>query len=257
MNERLYVQQDANWNVTALINTSGSVVERYVYDPYGKPSFLNASWTTLSGSAYAWIYLHQGGRYDTTSLLYNFRMRHYSPSLGRWVQIDPLRHAAGDTNLYRFVRDNPIFYTDPSGAIAPIIWWILVTGAAGGIIFFHPPAAQAPAPGQHGVGAGPRPIIGEDFKAAIPGVIGGAAAGGASWWAVARLEWMVKAFRKALLEGRKAGYQNWIRQLQAELEASELAGTGGRSEVLREEIAMLKAAVDEIVNALIDLGPLP
>src|SRR5207302_1107939 len=36
LNQRLYVQQDANWNVTALINTSASVVERYVYDPYGK-----------------------------------------------------------------------------------------------------------------------------------------------------------------------------------------------------------------------------
>src|SRR5262249_6398860 len=44
MNERLYVQEDANANVTALINTSGSVVERYDYDPYGKPTFLSASW---------------------------------------------------------------------------------------------------------------------------------------------------------------------------------------------------------------------
>lgn len=31
---RLFVQQDANYNVTALTNTSGIVQERFVYDPY-------------------------------------------------------------------------------------------------------------------------------------------------------------------------------------------------------------------------------
>src|SRR5262249_7853797 len=30
---RLWAQQDADWNVTALVSSSGSVVERYVYDP--------------------------------------------------------------------------------------------------------------------------------------------------------------------------------------------------------------------------------
>jgi hypothetical protein len=32
LDERLYVQQDANFNVTALVDTAGNVVERYVYD---------------------------------------------------------------------------------------------------------------------------------------------------------------------------------------------------------------------------------
>ncbi len=31
--------QDANCNVTALVNTSGGVVERYTYDAYGKVTF--------------------------------------------------------------------------------------------------------------------------------------------------------------------------------------------------------------------------
>jgi RHS repeat-associated protein len=115
MDERLYVQQDANWNVTAIINTSGTVLERYVLDPYGKPTILNASWSTLSGSAYSWIYLHQGGRYDTTSLLYNFRMRHYSPTLGRWTTSDPSGFRGGDPNLYRYVRNGPTIGTDPTG----------------------------------------------------------------------------------------------------------------------------------------------
>ena len=37
LDETLHYTNDANMNVTALVNTSGTVVERVVYDPYGKP----------------------------------------------------------------------------------------------------------------------------------------------------------------------------------------------------------------------------
>ena len=32
----LYVHQDANWNVIGLTDLGGSLVERYVYTPYGE-----------------------------------------------------------------------------------------------------------------------------------------------------------------------------------------------------------------------------
>ena len=35
LDNTLYYMNDANFNVTALIDESGSVVERYSYDPYG------------------------------------------------------------------------------------------------------------------------------------------------------------------------------------------------------------------------------
>jgi hypothetical protein len=38
--DRLYVQQDANYNVTALVDTTGAVAERYAYDPYGSVTVL-------------------------------------------------------------------------------------------------------------------------------------------------------------------------------------------------------------------------
>src|SRR5207249_2121018 len=60
---RLYVQQDANWNVTALLSSGGSVVQRMVEDPYGTVTFLTASWGSGSNSN-SWVYLHQGGRLD-------------------------------------------------------------------------------------------------------------------------------------------------------------------------------------------------
>ena len=96
--QRLYVQQDANWNVTALVNTSGAVVERYVYDPYGVVTVLSGTWGTQTGSNYGWVYLFQGGRYDGVSGLYKFGARDYSAGLGRWIETDPLDLGAGDDN---------------------------------------------------------------------------------------------------------------------------------------------------------------
>jgi len=63
LEERLYAQQDANWNVTAVVNTAGAVQERYVLDPYGLPTRLSATWGTPGSDALEWVYLHQGGRY--------------------------------------------------------------------------------------------------------------------------------------------------------------------------------------------------
>jgi hypothetical protein len=46
---------------------------------------------------------------------YNFRNREYSPELGRWLQRDPLDFEGADSNLYRYVGNNPCNRTDPSG----------------------------------------------------------------------------------------------------------------------------------------------
>jgi RHS repeat-associated protein len=130
--DRFYVQQDANWNVTSLVSTSGVVVERYVYDPFGKVTVRDpVTWVVLpGGSAYAWQYLFQGGRQDGLTGLYNFRNRDYSPVLGRWLEQDPLGFNAGDTNLYREEGNNPATNTDPSGEILPAIPAAYYVGAA-------------------------------------------------------------------------------------------------------------------------------
>jgi RHS repeat-associated protein len=116
----LWVQQDANWNVTALINGSGSVVERYDYDPYGKQTVLDASFNTRSSSSYAFIHGFQGLRLDTTSGLYYARNRDLSPTLGRWTQADPLGFGGGDTNFYRAEGNGTPGRQDPSG-----LTWIM------------------------------------------------------------------------------------------------------------------------------------
>ena len=121
LNERLWVQQDANWNVTALVNGSSSVVERYVYLPFGQVTYLSPAWVVLNSSACAWLFLHQGGRFDPNTGLYRFGRRDYSPGQGRWVEVDPIGFRGGDINLYRADANNPVRYTDPSGEIIPLL----------------------------------------------------------------------------------------------------------------------------------------
>jgi RHS repeat-associated protein len=114
---RLYVQQDASYNVTAVVDTTGIVQERYIYDPYGQATILAPDWSTRGASAVGWVYLFQAGRLDPATSLYQHRYRDASPTLGRWVEQDPLRYVDG-MNLYNNVRNNPIGYTDPSGLYA-------------------------------------------------------------------------------------------------------------------------------------------
>ena len=114
LDERLYSMQDANWNTTALVNTSGTVQERYTYTPFGQVTFRDSTGSNLSNSAKDWIFLHQGGERIAAGD-YEFRNRVYSPSLGRWLSNDPLGFEAGDVNWYRAIGNNPGNGTDFSG----------------------------------------------------------------------------------------------------------------------------------------------
>ena len=43
LDQRVYVQQDANWNVTSISNASGATVERYRLTPYGTRKVMTKS----------------------------------------------------------------------------------------------------------------------------------------------------------------------------------------------------------------------
>jgi RHS repeat-associated protein len=116
LDERLWVQQDANFNVTALVNGSGVVVERYVYDAFGVVTIYSPDYTTMrSSSLYAVTYLWQGRPNESITATYNFRNREVSPTLGRPIQLDMLRFRAGDVNFYRWEANSPLNHTDPFG----------------------------------------------------------------------------------------------------------------------------------------------
>ena len=114
--ERLYYLTDAQQNVTALTDPNGQVVERYLYDAYGQPTFLDANRSpiTWSNSRKNEI-LFCGYRYDPETGNYQVRNRCLIPGLGRWTQRDPSGFADG-MDLYQYVQSNPIAYVDLDGA---------------------------------------------------------------------------------------------------------------------------------------------
>jgi len=110
---------DANMNVTAVADTSGGVVERYDYDPYGQVTVLDDDWTLDSdgGDGKSDVdnqILFAGYRFDPESGLYHVRFRMYHPTLGRWLQRDPLGYIDG-LNLYQGMLSNPLYGSDPTG----------------------------------------------------------------------------------------------------------------------------------------------
>jgi RHS repeat-associated protein len=99
-----------------LVDTGGSVQERYTYDPYGRVEVRDAGWgLRAGGSAYAWAYQFQGLRRESAAEYDDARRRVYSPPLMRFISTDPIGFAAGDPNLSRFVGNGPVNYTDPLG----------------------------------------------------------------------------------------------------------------------------------------------
>ncbi|REK22183.1 MAG: hypothetical protein DWQ42_17660 [Planctomycetota bacterium] len=116
--DTFYYTSDANMNVTGLVDAStGLVVERYHYDSYGRVEFLSDVFASLGTQAtqYGNDFLYTGRKLDTETGLMYYRARYYDPSLGRFVQRDPIGYAAGDSNLYRYVGNSPINAVDPSG----------------------------------------------------------------------------------------------------------------------------------------------
>src|SRR5690606_23900684 len=56
-----------------------------------------------------------GGLYDNDTKLLRFGARDYDPEIGRWTSKDPILFNGGDVNLYVYVQNDPINWTDPSG----------------------------------------------------------------------------------------------------------------------------------------------
>ncbi|GLS04988.1 hypothetical protein GCM10007860_21370 [Chitiniphilus shinanonensis] len=56
-----------------------------------------------------------GGIYDRDTGLVRFGARDYDPQVGRWTAKDPIGFNGGDSNVYGYVKNDPVNKIDPSG----------------------------------------------------------------------------------------------------------------------------------------------
>ena len=109
-----YVHSDAIGSTTTVTDENGSLVERVRYDAYGIPTFTDALGQTLKKSTVGNTTLFQGREYDYDLALYNYRARYFDPTLGRFLQTDPLGYK-DSMNLYQGMNMNPVNFVDPWG----------------------------------------------------------------------------------------------------------------------------------------------
>jgi RHS repeat-associated protein len=109
-----YYLTDALGSVIALTDGTAAVTTTYSYDPFGN--------TTITGTSDN-PFQYTGRENDNTGL-YHYRARYYSPTMQRFISEDPISFAGGNINLYVYVENNPLRFTDLLG-LAVGDWWDL------------------------------------------------------------------------------------------------------------------------------------
>ena len=94
-----------------VVNTAdGTIVQRMDYDEFGK--------VVLDTNPGFQPFGFAGGLYDRQTGLVRFGARDYDPGVGRWTAKDPIGFSGRSANLYGYVLNDPINYTDSWG-LAP------------------------------------------------------------------------------------------------------------------------------------------
>ena len=103
-----YLVYDQVGSLRVVADSAGSVIKRIDYDSFGNIiADTNEALNIPFGFA--------GGLHDRDTGLVRFGYRDYDPDVGRWTAKDPIFFAAGDTDLYGYVLNDPVLRIDPDG----------------------------------------------------------------------------------------------------------------------------------------------
>ena len=98
------------WALTDHLGTIRDVLDgnsstHLIYDAFGN----------LTSGTNPLLFGYTGKAFDTATNLQNNINRWYDATIGRWLSVDPIGFEGNDTNLYRYVYNNPIIYSDFEG----------------------------------------------------------------------------------------------------------------------------------------------
>lgn len=108
---------DHQGSIVATADAAGTPVATINYGPFGEPG-------TTSPARFGYT----GQQFLNGLGLYHYRARAYSPALGRFLQPDPIG-LSGGTNLYAYVRNDPVNHYDPTG-----LWTVQIGLAGSGLL---------------------------------------------------------------------------------------------------------------------------
>jgi len=110
------IVSDQNGSVRLVINAAtGEVAQQIDYDVWGQ--VINDTNPGFQPFGFA------GGLYDAETGLTRFGARDYDAETGRWTAKDPILFGGGDSNLYGYVLQDPVNWSDPEG-LKPVEYYL-------------------------------------------------------------------------------------------------------------------------------------
>jgi RHS repeat-associated protein len=120
---------DNRFNLIALLDDNGSLIESYRYKSFGQPQIFDNAGTPLSNSSIGIQPVFGGQIFLSESKLYLSKKRLMNPVNGSFLTLDPKGYV-DSSSLYIYSGQDPINNIDPNGEIIPFIVAAFVIGGA-------------------------------------------------------------------------------------------------------------------------------